>query len=296
MTMTDVVTVPANGLELAYQQMGDPEATPLLLVMGLNGQMLSWPDALCQQLCEAGYFVTRFDNRDIGLSTHISGAGMPDIGAALRGETGGAPYLVADMADDAAALLEALGIAPAHVVGVSMGGMIVQALTIRHPDKVRSLTSIMSTPFAAIGPPTGEVVEVLLRPPPTTKEEAVEASVESFRVIGSPDFPHEDDWRRGIAAASYDRDHDPEGPARQLMAILCSPDRSADLAGVRVPTLVVHGAEDPLIQIAGGRATAAAVPGAELLVIDGMGHDLPVALWDTFVDRISALTARADGR
>jgi pimeloyl-ACP methyl ester carboxylesterase len=297
MAITDSVkTVEANGLRLAYETLGDRSGPPLLLVMGLGSQMLSWPDGFCQLFVDRGYYVVRYDNRDIGLSTHLTEAGMPDIMAQLSGNGGSAPYLVDDMADDAAGLLDALGLAPAHVVGVSMGGMIVQALAIRHPAHVRSLTSIMSTPNPAISPPEPSAIEELMRPAATSREEYIEQSVKTFTIIGSPAYPMNEEWQREKAGEAWDRDPDPAGRARQLMAILSSPDRAPGLAGVKVPTLVIHGSADPLVTPTGAQATADAVPGAELVVLDGMGHDLPEPLWNDMVERIDSLARKADGR
>lgn len=288
-----VHTVEANGLTLAYQEFGDPGDPPLLLVMGLGSQMISWPDEFCENLAAKGYRVVRYDNRDIGLSTHLTEAGMPDVGGFFNGQAPEPAYLVEDMAADAAALLDALSLAPAHVVGVSMGGMIAQALAIHHPGHVRSLTSIMSTPSVAAGPPTPEALESLMVPPATTKEASVEQSVRTFRTIGSPGYPFDEDTVRAVAAEAWDRDSDRAGRARQLVAILSSPDRAPGLAGVTVPTLVIHGSGDPLITPPGGRATAEAVPGAELVIEEGMGHDLPEPLWGSIIGRIDTLASRA---
>jgi pimeloyl-ACP methyl ester carboxylesterase len=289
-----VQTTKANGMELAYEQIGDPGNPPVLLIMGLGAQMVAWPDAFCQQLAGRGFLVTRYDNRDVGLSTHFTEAGTPDIGAILGGEAPLPAYLVEDMADDAAALLEALELSPAHIVGVSMGGMIAQSLAINHPRSVRSLTSIMSTPSLAVGPPTEEAMAALTVAPATTREGSIEQSVRTFAVIGSPAFPDNEELRRAMAAEAYDRDPDPSGSARQLVAILCSPDRTPGLQGLDVPALVIHGTADPLVQPEGGKATAAAIRGAELVLEEGMGHDLPEALWGDVIGRIEALARRAD--
>ncbi len=290
-----VRTAKANGLELAYEQIGDPGNAPMLLIMGLGSQMISWPDEFCGQLAGRGFFVTRFDNRDVGLSTHFTEIGTPDLAAFFRGEEQRPPYLVEDMADDAASLLDALSLSPAHVVGVSMGGMIAQSLAINHPGSVRSLTSIMSTPSLAIGAPADEALAVLMAPPATNKEDYIEQSVRTFAAIGSPQFPDDEKWRRTIAAESYDRDPDPSGAARQLFAIISSPDRTPGLQHLDVPALVIHGTGDPLCQPEGGKATAAAIPGAELVLEDGMGHDLPKALWSDIIGHIEAVARRADG-
>ena len=197
-----VRTTKANGLELAYEHIGDPGNPPVLLIMGLGSQMLSWPDEFCEQLAARRFHVTRYDNRDAGLSTHFTEVGTPDIAALIRGEAQKPPYLVEDMADDAASLLEALALAPAHVVGVSMGGMIAQSLAINHPGSVRSLTSIMSTPTIAVGAPTDEALAVLMAPPATSKDGYVEQSVRTFAVIGSPGFPYNETRQHAIAAES----------------------------------------------------------------------------------------------
>lgn len=297
MALTDapVQTAEANGLRLAYQTVGDPADPPLLLVMGLGSQLVAWPDAFCELLAARGYHVVRYDNRDTGQSTHFAEAGMPDVAGFMRGDPVPAAYQIEDMADDAAGLLDALGLAPAHVLGVSMGGMIVQSLAIRHPGHVRSMTSIMSTPFPAASPPTPEATAALMVPPATSRAEFVERSVRTFSVIGSPAYPMNEAWQRERAGIAWDRDPDPAGRARHLVAILSSPDRRPGLAGVTVPTLVIHGSADPLVTPPGGPMTADAVPGAELVVYEGMGHDLPEPLWADIVDRFCALARRADG-
>jgi pimeloyl-ACP methyl ester carboxylesterase len=290
-----VETVAANGLRLAWERFGDPVDPPVLLVSGLGGQLVSWRVEFCQALVARGYQVVRFDNRDVGLTTHLTGAGVPDL-VADAGNPAAAPYVVEDMADDTAALLDALALAPAHVVGVSMGGMIVQSLAIRHPGHVRSLTSIMSTPSTTAARPTDEALAALMVTPAEGRAAVIEQSVEVSRVLSSPAYPFDEPWARTNATVSYDRDPDRDGRARQLAAILASPDRTPGLAEVRVPTLIVHGSADPLIPLAGGRATAAAVPGAELHIEEGMGHELPTAVWDRVLDRIDAVARRADAR
>jgi len=284
----------ANGVELAYEQIGDPGDPPVLLIMGLGGQMVAWPDAFCEQFVQRGFYLTRFDNRDVGLSTHLTEAGTPDLGSLLRGEAPHPPYLVEDMADDAAALLEVLSISPAHVVGVSMGGMIAQSLAINHRRSVRSLTSIMSTPSVSIGAPTDEVRATLMVPPATDKESYVEQSVRAFAVVGSRGFADDESRRRAIAAEQYERDPDPSGTARQLLAIFCSPDRIPGLQELDLPALVIHGTIDPLVQPEGGKATAAAIRGAELVLEENMGHDMPEELWGDIIGRIESLARRAD--
>jgi pimeloyl-ACP methyl ester carboxylesterase len=282
-----------NGTEIEYVTDGDPSDPPLLLVMGLGAQLITWPEGFVERLRRRGFFLVRFDNRDSGLSTKFEG--LPDIAALFSGtDLSSAPYRVEDMADDAAALLGELGIAKAHVVGVSMGGMITQALVINHRELFLTATSIMSTTGdRAVGAPTGEAMTALLRPVATSREEAIDASVQGSRVIGSPAYPTDERLLRVRAAAAYDRSYCPEGTVRQLGAILGSPDRTEGLRGVRIPFLVVHGEADPLVTPSGGAATAAAVPGSELISIPGMGHDLPEALWDIITDAIVATTELA---
>jgi pimeloyl-ACP methyl ester carboxylesterase len=282
-----------NGVEIEYVTEGDPSDPALLLVMGLGAQLTTWPKGFVDGLRQRGFFVILFDNRDSGLSTKFDG--LPDIAALFTGaDVSSTPYRIEDMADDAAALLAALGIDKAHVVGVSMGGMITQALVINHAELFLSAGSIMSTTGdRAVGAPTGEAMTALLRPVATSREEAILASVEGSLVIGSPGYPTDERILRERAAAAYDRSYCPEGTARQLGAILGSPDRTEGLHGVDIPFLVVHGEADPLVTLSGGMATAAAVPASRLLTIPGMGHDLPELLWDTVIDAIVATTELA---
>jgi pimeloyl-ACP methyl ester carboxylesterase len=260
--------------------------------MGLGAQLIAWPEAFVQQLTARGFFTIRYDNRDSGLSTKFDGT--PDFAALFSGDVSSVAYRIEDMADDAIVLLDELGVARTHVVGVSMGGMISQALVINYPARFLSACSIMSTTGdRTVGAPTGEAVTALLRPPAANREEAVAASLESSKVISSPGFPFDVDLMTRRAAAAYDRSYCPEGTARQLGAILGSPDRTEGLHRVTIPFLVIHGEEDPLVTVSGGKATAAAVPGSELVVIPGMGHDLPDAVWDLIIDAIVANTALA---
>ncbi|HZD66548.1 MAG TPA: alpha/beta fold hydrolase [Acidimicrobiales bacterium] len=287
-------SVQANGIHIEYEELGEVDDPALVLIMGLSGQLIWWDDAFCEALVARGFRVIRFDNRDVGRSARFDGARRPDLAALMAGDAGTASYTLEDMADDTAGLLEALGVEAAHVVGASMGGMIAQVLAIRHPRLVRSLCSIMSTTGARdVGQPSRAALEVLLRPPAGTREEYVAASVEASRVIGSPGFPADEEAVGLRAARSWDRGYSPEGVARQLAAILASPDRTAALGHLLVPTLVIHGEEDPLVDPSGGRATARAVPGAELVMVPGMGHDLPVGAWDRIVEAIAANASRA---
>jgi len=262
-------------------------------VMGLGAQMISWEESFCERLAAEGFYVIRYDNRDTGLSSKVPGP-VPDLGAILGGDAATVSYFIEDMADDAAGLLDALGIPVAHIVGASMGGMIVQAVAIHHPDKVLSLCSIMSTPnFRGVGQATPEAMAALNQLPPETRDEAIERSISTQKVIGSPAYPPDEDRLRERAGRAYDRAFYPEGVARQVAAIMASPDRATGLGSVHVPTLVIHGGADPLVTPPGGEATAAAVPGAELLVIPGMGHELPEAVWPTVVSAIAANATKA---
>lgn len=288
----------ANGIDIEYDLDGDPDGRPMLLVNGLGGQLIGWSPELLAALAGAGFRIVRFDNRDAGLSTWFDDAGvppMPGVGGGAAPPVPTSPaYSLADMADDAAGLLDALGIEAAHVLGVSLGGMIAQELTIRHPQRVLSLCSIMSTTGApGLAPPTQEALAALLRPPAGDRDARVEQTVETFRVIGSPAYPFDEERERARAAQAQDRAFHPAGVVRQLHAIVAAADRTEALGAVAVPTLVVHGAEDPLIRVAGGEATAAAVPGSTLLVLPGVGHDLPAALVPEIVDAVVANAERA---
>jgi pimeloyl-ACP methyl ester carboxylesterase len=285
---------PANGIELAYQEMGDPGGEPLLLVMGLATQMIAWPEEFCSLLADRGFRVVRFDNRDIGRSTKIESAGLPSRVDTMTGRRATAPYLLRDMARDTVGLMGHLGIESAHLLGASMGGMIVQAAAIEHPERVSSIVSMMSTTGnRRTGLPSLRAFGVLMGNPPRSREAAIERAVKTFRVIGSPGFPFEEDRLRELAGRSWDRGHSAAGVARQLHAITASGDRTEALHGVRAPATVIHGTGDPLVRPAGGRATAAAIPGARLRMIDGMGHDLPRALWPTFAEEIASNAERA---
>jgi pimeloyl-ACP methyl ester carboxylesterase len=283
-------------IELCYEEFGDPSDPPLLLVMGLATQMIGWPDEFCAQLAGRGFHVVRFDNRDCGRSTHID-APPPTVGQIVRRSKKGASYRLADMAGDAAGLLRELGLAPAHVVGASMGGMIAQTLAARHPGSVRSLVSIMSTTGRFwVGQPAPAVFPFFLRPPAQGRDAAIERIMRVFELIGSRELPQDKELIRDLAERSYDRDHDPSGPPRQLAAILASGNRTKELRRITAPTLVIHGTDDRMIRLSGGRATARAIPGAKLLKIDGMGHDLPRAAWPRIIDAIVANAERADAR
>jgi pimeloyl-ACP methyl ester carboxylesterase len=284
-------------IDIAYERFGAPGAPPVLLVMGVGTQMLGWPDVFCELLAGHGLHVVRFDNRDIGLSTHLMDAPLPDIGAAMRGDTSSAAYTLSDMAADAVGLIDALGMNSAHLVGASMGGMIAQTVAIEHGDHVRSLTSIMSTTGdPSVGQPTEAALAALLSPPASTRAEAIERTVAIVRVIGSPACELDEPELRRRTGLAYDRAYDPMGVARQLLAIAASGDRTAALRSVTVPALVLHGTDDPLVGVSGGRATARAIPGAELVEFPGMGHDLPRPLWGELTRLIAAHVQRAEAR
>ncbi len=285
--------VDANGLSFAYDSFGDPGDPPLLLVMGLGTQRLAWPQAFCEELARNGFHVIRFDNRDIGESTHLDGLPAPSpVAVAVR--RGRAPYVLDDLAADTVALIDALDLGTVHLVGASMGGFIAQLVTLRAPDKVRTLTLIMtSTGSRLVGRTKPNIVAaVLRRKPALDRESAVRASIEMFRMIGSPSYPHEESALRGLAEQSYDRGFDPAGAQRQLAAVVAQTDRTKELAGITAPTLVMHGLHDPLVGVSGGIALARAIPGARFVGFNGMGHDLPPQLWPDYLAEIMAVTRR----
>jgi pimeloyl-ACP methyl ester carboxylesterase len=281
----------ANGIEIEYETIGDAKAPPMLMIMGLGAQLKTWDDGFCQALADRGFYVIRYDNRDAGLSTKMEEAGPADIAAAFAGHADPA-YTLDDLADDAVGVLDALGIRAAHIVGASMGGFIAQLVAINHPDRVLSLTSIMSGPGGEDAvPPTPEAAVVLTQAPGPTRDERIAFAVLARRVLvgeGNP-FDVEEETRR--AELLYDRSYYPTGFGRQLVAILAATSRAPRLAGVRVPTLVVHGIDDPLVPLENGRRVAAAVPGARLMELEGTGHNLPEQHWPAVVDAI-AETAR----
>ena len=285
----------SSGMVLCYQTYGDPDDEPLLLVMGLATQMTFWDPDLCAMLARRGYYVIRFDNRDVGRSSRARGrVTRRMLVDAFAGRKGKAPYSLADLAEDAFGLLDHLGISSAHLVGVSMGGMVVQTMALEAPARVRSLTSIMSTTGKrSVGWLHPQLMPALLRPVRPGREAYAESSVRMWRMIGSPGFPRHEDRTRELAGEAFDRGVSASGALRQMMAILTQPNRAPALRQLRMPALVVHGLADHMVHVSGGRATAAAVPGAELLLIDGMGHDLPPDLYETIVDAIARTASRA---
>lgn len=286
-----------NGVEIAYEEIGAKDGRPIVLIMGLGVSLVFWDDDFCALLAERGYRVIRFDNRDVGRSTKLDALGVPNVLQAMMAlmmrRPIAAPYLLSDMARDTVGLMDALGIERAHVVGASMGGMIAQTLAIEHPERLFSLTSIMSTTGdPALPQPEPAAMATLLRPPPAERSAYLDQAVRVWRTIGSPGFPFDEERVRARAAAHFDRGHHPPGVARQLVGILASGDRTAALRRVTAPTLVVHGVDDPLIPLRAGEATAAAIPGADSVLIEGMGHDLPREAWPRIVGAIADLAAR----
>jgi pimeloyl-ACP methyl ester carboxylesterase len=284
----------ANGIEIAYDEFGDRAAPVILLIMGLGAQLTRWTENFCGRLAGGGFRVVRYDNRDIGLSTKFEAAGVPNVGEAfqraMKGEPVDAPYTLEDMANDGAGLLDALGVARAHIVGASMGGMIAQVFAANHPDRTRSLVSIMSTSGRPGLPPgTPAAMGALLSTPPAQDKDSIVAhNVKNRNIVGSQKFPEDEAKLRRDVAADYDRSYYPQGVARQLMAVLKNGSRVALLEKIRVPSLVIHGADDPLVPVEGGKDTAATIRGAELLIVPGMGHAIEPALVPTVADAIIA--------
>ena len=291
----------ANNIEIEYDTFGDPSSKALLLVSGLSSQMINWEEEFCAKFVDKGFYVIRFDNRDVGLSTKFEEAGVFDandimkaINLQMRGKEVPAPYKLEDMADDAIGLLDALNIDKVHICGASMGGMIVQEIAIKYPSRILSLTSIMSTTGRGDLPqPKPEAMKILLTPFPEERDAFIEHFVKIARVIHGSGFQFDEEGVRERGAKSYDRSFYPQGAARQLVGIIASGSRKAKLASVSVPTLVIHGGDDPLVPLEGGKDTAESIPGAELLIIEGMGHELPLEAWPQIVDAISANADKA---
>lgn len=293
--------VAANGINIAYDETGDQKAPAILLIMGLGTQMIAWPQSFCFALAQRGFRVIRFDNRDVGLSTKIETGAPVDVLAAfsraMAGEPVDAPYSVDDMAADTIGLMDTLGIKRAHVVGASMGGMIAQVVAAKYPDRVRSMTSIMSSsgdPGLPQGKPEAVAALLAPRPPADDREGIIKAGMNVYRVIGSPGFPTPDPELRAKIEAATDRAYYPAGIPRHLLAVLASGSRVELLKGIKVPTLVLHGADDPLVPVAAGEDTAKHVPGAALRIIPGMGHDLPTGLIPILVEAIGDHCAAVD--
>lgn len=283
----------ANGIQIEYETFGESSARPLLLISGLGMQMIQWDDELCKDLAARNHYVIRFDNRDVSLSTKITEAGMPNIpeivGKLLKGERVNPPYTLDDMANDAVGLLDALKIPKAHICGMSMGGMIAQTIAIRKPDRVLSLISISATTGNPQVPPAKpEILALLSTPPPNERQGYVDYMAKVLKAISGPAFPPDERWTRKIYGEAYDRSFCPEGRARQFVAIRTQVNRAPLLSSVKVPSLVIHGTSDPLVSVEGGKDTAKAISGAELMLIDGMGHDFPHGgPWPKIVEAIA---------
>jgi pimeloyl-ACP methyl ester carboxylesterase len=281
----------ANGIDICYEIFGEASAEPLLLIMGLGGQMIHWDDEFCRQLAARGFRVVRFDNRDIGKSSHMSGGkrltALELLKLRFLKVPVAAPYKLIDMARDTIGLMDALGIRTAHVVGASMGGMIAQEIAITFPERVRSLTSIMSTTGNPKVPgPTREASAMLMAPPPATKEEYFARFAQTWKVLRNGSFPEDEALDPARARRTYERGLNPPGVGRQLRAILASGSRKERLRSVKAPTLVIHGTVDPLVHPDGGKDTAASIPGAKLVMIERMGHALPIPMWPQIIDAI----------
>jgi pimeloyl-ACP methyl ester carboxylesterase len=284
-------TARANGIEICYEIFGDPGAEPMLLIMGLGAQMVLWDDDFCRQLAARGFRVIRFDNRDIGQSSKLTGGKRLTPLELLKLRflkiPVEAPYKLYDMAQDVIGLMDALKIKSAHLVGASMGGMIAQEIAIVFPERVRSLISIMSTTGnPKVPPPTREAATLLMAPPPATREEYLARFAQTWKMLRAGSFPEDEALDRSRAERCFERGLNPAGVGRQLRAILASGSRKQRLASVKAPTLVIHGTVDPLVRPEGGRDTAASIPGAELLMIEGMGHALPIPMWPQVIDAI----------
>jgi pimeloyl-ACP methyl ester carboxylesterase len=287
-TASGELTAHVGELELCYETFGSSDSPPLLLVMGLGSQMILWDDDFCESLAARGFWVIRFDNRDIGRSTFMRGAAIPTRWQLLTRHAAAGAYSLDDMAQDAVGLLDHLQIPAAHVVGVSMGGMIAQLIAINHPDRTRSLVSIMSTTGARrVGRPQPRMALRLLRKGQREREGYIEDHVETYRAIGSAQFGIDEEHLRARAGRCFDRGVYPAGSARQLGAVTAARDRTEQLRKLTVPTTVIHGDADPLVDVSGGRATADAIPDAKLLILPGMGHDLPRQLWPQIISAIA---------
>ncbi|HET6818249.1 MAG TPA: alpha/beta hydrolase [Mycobacteriales bacterium] len=284
----------ANGLKLAYETFGDAGQPPVLLIMGLGTQMIAWPDEMCELIAGRGFFVIRYDNRDIGLSTHLDELPTPSMRDILLRRK--PPYKVSDMAEDGVALLDELGIDSAHVVGASMGGFIAQIIAGKHPDRVRSLTLIMtSTGSRLVGYPRPQLIPHLFkRRVIKDRAGAEEAVIETFALIGSKGYALDEDYLRDLAGRSYERSLDRRGYLRQLAAVMAQRNRTNFLRDIKVPTLVMHGLDDPLVNVSGGLALAKHIRGAQFVGFKGMGHDLPRELWPQFAEEICDIAARGE--
>jgi pimeloyl-ACP methyl ester carboxylesterase len=292
--LSEECLAPCNGIEIAYQEVGDPDGEPLILVMGLATQMIAWDDELCAMLAERGFRVVRFDNRDIGHSTRLDGAHVPNRLDLLLRRRETAAYRLSDMAADTVGLMDHLGMDSAHVAGISMGGMIGQTIAIEHPNRIRSLVSMHSTTGGRlVGQPTLKVFALMLADAPRDRDAFIQRIQRTYGLIGSPAYPTDEERLLRVAEGSWERGHNPRGVLRQLHAIIASGDRTAALRKLNLPVTVIHGTSDTLIRQSGGRATARAIPGARLHLIEGLGHDLPSELWPLFADEFAGTASKA---
>ncbi len=287
------VNVGPSKIEMVYQHFGEATSPPVLLITG--GQMYAWPDGFCTELVHRGLQIIRFDNRDSGLSTHFHNAPEPDFAAAMGGNFSSVSYTLSDMAADAIGLIDVLGFKSAHIVGASLGGMIAQTIAIEYPERVRSLTSMMSTTGNnSVGQPDW-VALAPLGAAPRERQGFIEWQVKAFKAVGSPKYPLDETTAVTNAGRAWDRDHDSFGSLRQKVAVLKSGDRTVKLRMLRVPTLVMHGNSDKMLNISGGKATAEAIPGAELVIFEGVGHGFPPPLWSEFANLIANHVNKAEG-
>ncbi|WP_336516565.1 alpha/beta hydrolase [Pollutibacter soli] len=284
-----------SGIDIAYERFGDPSYPALLLIMGAGAQMISWPDEFCKMLVNQGFQVIRFDSRDTGLTTHFSDTVIPDFAAVMAGDYTTVSYTLSDMAADTIGLMDGLGIESFHLIGASMGGMIAQTIAIEYPFKILSLTSIMSTTGSnSVGQPDYAILGSLGAPPSDDRQKFIEWKIKSLKAVGSPGFPFDEESAIKNAGIGWDRDHDPLGMTRQAVAVLKSGDRTDQLRKLRLPALVIHGTSDKMIDVSGGIATANSIPGAKLVLFEGMGHSLPQPLWEKMTDLISRLILQSE--
>jgi pimeloyl-ACP methyl ester carboxylesterase len=286
------VNVGPSKIEIVYQRFGDVSSPPVLLIIG--GQMYSWPDGFCSELVKEGLQVIRFDNRDSGLSTHFNNAPEPDFAAAMKGDFSTVSYTLSDMSADTVGLMNVFGFKNAHLVGASLGGMIAQTIAIEYPERIRSLTSMMSTTGnPSVGQPDW-VALAPLGPSPDDKQGFIEWQVKAFKAVGSPKYPMDEVTAVANAGRAWDRDHDRLASLRQKTAVLKSGDRTEKLKLLRIPTLVMHGDADKMLNVSGGKATADSIPGAELVIFEGLGHGFPRPLWPEFANHIAKLVRRVE--
>lgn len=287
--------VETNGIEIVFDALGDPAGEPLILIAGLGGQLLSWDAPFCQQLADLGYWVVRFDNRDVGFSTRFDPAGIPNLLPAIQAWLTGqivpfqAPYTVRDMAGDVVGLMDSLGISSAHVMGASMGGIIAQMIALEHPERLRTLTLLGTTPGnPALPPPTVEAMTALLTPAPAGREAYIEHNLQGYRILHGPHLPFDEARARRRLAEDYERaGSNPAGTIRQMAAIFASIGWHTRLSTISTPTLVIHGDADPLLHVQGAIAIAEAIPASELFIIPGLGHAMPIVIWPQIVEAIA---------